>query len=69
MEWYDFKRALRGIDKNVFDNLISHTRKHQMSISKYGYLNNPFEPVIISILLEHEKMIKKLRDNNNSDLF
>ena len=69
LEWYEFKRALRGNDKYVFDSLIDHARRYQIPISKYSYLNNPFEPVIMSILLEHEKQIKKLMDNKSDDLF
>ena len=64
LEWYDFKRALRSDDKNTFDDLLNHARKH--GASGTNMVNpNPFEPIVISILIEHEKLIKKLMIKNN----
>ena len=60
MEWNDFKRALRSLDREAFEELINHARRHAAAGS--NMVNpNPFEPVVISILLEHEKTIRKLR--------
>jgi len=60
MEWNDFKRALRSLDREAFEALINHARRHAAAGS--NMVNpNPFEPVVISILLEHEKTIRKLR--------
>jgi len=64
LEWCDFKRALRYDDKNTFDDLLNHARKH--GASGTNMVNpNPFEPIVISILIEHEKLIKKLMIKNN----
>ncbi len=61
-EWNDFKRALRNIDKEAFDELINHARKHAAAGSNMTS-PNPFEPVVMSILVEHEKTIRKLRED------
>lgn len=64
LEWSDFKRALRYEDKKAFENLLNHARKH--GASGTNMVNaNPFEPIIISILIEHEKSIKKFSEKNN----
>jgi hypothetical protein len=64
LEWCDFKRALRSDDKNTFDDLLNHARKH--GASGTNMVNpNPFEPIVISILIEHEKLIKKIMIKNN----
>ena len=50
LEWCDFKRALRSDDKNTFDDLLNHARKH--GASGTNMVNpNPFEPIVISILI------------------
>lgn len=68
-EWNDFKRALRYNDKKAFDELLNHARRH--GAAGTNIVNpNPFEPIVISILIEHEKSIKKLMkklDDNNLD--
>ncbi len=62
-EWNDFKKALRDIDKEAFEELINHARRHAAAGTNMA---NPssFEPVVMSILLEHEKVIRKLREND-----
>ena len=67
-EWNDFKRALRLNDKEVFEELLNHARRH--GAAGTNMVNpNPFEPIVISILIEHEKSIKKIikKLNNNLD--
>jgi hypothetical protein len=68
-EWKDFKRALRYNDKEAFDELLNHARRHGSAGT--NIVNpNPFEPIVISILIEHEKSIKKLMkklDDTNLD--
>jgi len=59
-EWNDFKRALRSIDKEAFDELLNHARRHAAAGSNLSN-PNPFEPVVMSILVEHEKILRKLR--------
>lgn len=61
-EWKDFKRALREIDREAFDEMMNHARSHASAGSNMSN-PNPFEPIVMSILVEHEKTIKKLREN------
>jgi hypothetical protein len=60
-EWHEFKRALRTIDQEAFDELINHARKHAAAGSNISN-PNPFEPIVMSILVEHEKTLRKLRE-------
>jgi hypothetical protein len=62
LEWKEFKRALRDIDKESFDELINHARRHTEAGTNMPNPNQ-FEPVVMSILVEHEKEIRKLRKN------
>ena len=59
-EWNDFKRALREIDREAFEELMNHARRHAAAGSNLSN-PNPFEPVVMSILVEHEKTLRKLR--------
>ena len=59
-EWHDFKMVLRGMDKLSFEDLLNHARKHPQGL-KY-VRPTPFEPIVMSILLEHEKIIRHLKN-------
>jgi hypothetical protein len=61
-EWGEFKRALRDIDKESFEHLINHARRHAEAGTNMPN-PNPFEPIIMSILVEHENELRKLREN------
>ena len=61
-EWNDFKRALRSIDREAFEEMINHARRHAAAGSNISN-PNPFEPVVMSILIEHEKTLKRLREH------
>ena len=63
-EWNDFKRALREMDREAFDELLNHARRHASAGSNMSN-PNPFEPVVMSILVEHEKTIRELRKDVN----
>ena len=59
-DWHEFKRALRGLDKELFDRLLNHARRH--ATAGHNMPNpNPFEPIVMSILVEHEKELRRLR--------
>lgn len=59
-EWQDFKRALRGSDKDIFEDLFHHARRH--AAAGTNMVNpNPFEPIVMAILLEHEKTLQQLQ--------
>lgn len=57
--WNDYRRALRRQDQPHFDQLFEHADAHADAA---GYLNaeDPFDPVLLSMLLEHEKRIAEL---------
>ncbi len=59
-EWHEFKQALRQLDREAFDELLNHARKHAAA---GGHMANPnpFESVVMAILIEHEKTIQTLR--------
>ena len=59
-DWHDFKRALRGIDQDAFERLMNHARNHAAAGTNSVNLN-PFEPIVMSILVEHEKTIAELK--------
>jgi len=59
VEWRDFKKTLRDMDQDAFDALMNHARRHAAAGHNFPH-PNPFEPIVISILLEHEKQLKTL---------
>lgn len=61
-EWNGFKKALRGMDKTAFDAIMDHARRHAEAGTNMPN-PNPFEPIVMAILVEHEKEIRKLRDD------
>jgi hypothetical protein len=65
LEWHDFKRALRGIDKTSFDELMRHAKNH---IRPWQNMHpyNLFEVIVLSILLEHEYEINQLSNRSHS---
>ena len=59
-EWKKFRRALRKEDQQFLDALFEKARLHVeagVSASRPW----PFETILISILLEHEKALVELR--------
>ncbi len=61
-EWKEFKRALRDIDKDSFEQLLNHARRHAEAGTNMPN-PDPFEPIVLSILVEHENELRKLRDH------
>jgi hypothetical protein len=59
LEWKDFKRALRSIDREAFESLLNHARRQVAAGSNISN-PNPFEPIVMSILIEHEKALRRL---------
>jgi hypothetical protein len=54
--WKEFRRVLRKEDREVFDRLFSYAKNHSQALSNSSSLY-PFEPIIISMLIELEKKI------------
>ena len=67
LEWNDYKRALRKNDKKIFEKLLNNARKH--GASGTNMVNpNPFEPIVISILIEQEKTIRSLNKKSDDNI-
>ena len=59
-QWNDFRRALRGGDREAFDSLMNRARLH-VSASTYAISLDPTESALLSMLLEHEKELLELK--------
>jgi len=59
-QWNDFRRALRKDDREAFDSLIDRARMHA-SASTFAVSLDPVESALLSMLLEHEKMLVEVR--------
>ena len=59
-EWARFRRVLRKEDQKALDELFDLAKYHSAAFA-YASRPVPTEPVFMSILLEHQKMIAKLQ--------
>jgi hypothetical protein len=57
--WSEFRAALRKRDREAFDNMVAVARRHFSAIGNSSIID-PFEAVILSILLECEKRLEAL---------
>jgi hypothetical protein len=58
-EWRPYRRSLRRRERRAFDALIRKARRHASS-STYQAPSNPFEAIVVSILLEMQKELDRL---------
>jgi hypothetical protein len=59
-EWRKFRRGLRKEDQQFLDRLFEGARLH-VQAGVYASRPWPFETILISILLEHEKALVEMR--------
>jgi hypothetical protein len=59
--WSKFRRALARSDREAFDRLFEHARRHAAEAS-YVARPTPFEAVVMAALLEQEKALQQIRD-------
>ena len=59
-QWSDFRRALRRDDREAFVSLVNRARMHS-SAATYAISVDPSESAFLSMLLEHEKELMRLR--------
>jgi len=59
-EWRKFRRGLRKEDQQFLDRLFEEARLH-VQAGVYASRPWPFETILISILIEHEKTLVELR--------
>jgi hypothetical protein len=58
--WSDFRRALPLEDREAFDRLSDKVRMHASAATCAAFLD-PLEGALLSILLEQEKDLERLR--------
>jgi len=58
--WKEFRRALPQEDRMAFDRLSDKVRMHSSAAGIAAFLD-PLEGVLLSILLEQEKELERLR--------
>ncbi len=58
--WTDYRRALRGKDRDLFDEVMVKARQHSSAASFCAHLD-PFETALLSILLEMQREINGLK--------
>jgi hypothetical protein len=59
-EWKKFRRGLRKEDQQFLDRLFEEARLH-VQAGVYASRPWPFESILVSILIEHEKTLVELR--------
>ncbi len=59
-QWRKFRRGLRKEDQEFLDRLFEEARLH-IQAGVYASRPWPFETILISILIEHEKALFELR--------
>ena len=68
-EWKKFRRALRKEDQEAFDRLFERAKLH---VQAAAYTSHPWplESILLSICLEHEKLLGeilgKLKENEKN---
>ena len=59
--WRKFRRVLRKEDQEALDLLFRAARYHAAALS-YVSKPTPLEPILISMLIEHQKAIQTLEE-------
>jgi len=62
-----FRRALRGEDRNAFDNLMNKARVQGFVMHGCAFFLDPMEAMFLSILLEQQKEISSLHEALSND--
>ena len=60
VDWGDYRRALRGAEREAFDALFRKAKNHA-SASQLVAEPEPLHAVLLSVLLEHELELARLR--------
>lgn len=59
-QWKDFRRGLRGQDKEFFDRLFEHAENNADAAGLQNHRNHMIS-ILFSICLEQEKQLKSLQ--------
>ena len=57
-----YRSALRAEDQDLFDEMMSFAKFH-ISASSYSSRLNPFESIVLNIILEQQRQIRELLGN------
>jgi len=60
-EWKAFRKALRKHDREIFDRLVKRAMEHA-SAASFQASSDPVEMIFLSIFMEQEKEIRKLKE-------
>jgi hypothetical protein len=63
--WQKFRRALRKEDQALLDGLLDDARRHGQA-QAYASWATPYEAILVSILLEQAKRIRRLEETIRS---
>ena len=61
--WKDYRRALCKEDRQVFDRLFRHAKKH-IAEASCAARPIPFDALVMSVLLEQQKEIEQLKNGD-----
>ncbi len=59
-EWKTYKRALRGAEKDAFDELVDHAKVHEIAGKKQDHCR-AMETFFLSVILEQQMEIMRLK--------
>lgn len=59
--WSKFRRGLRKEDQEVFDNIFRAAKLH-LAENFYAMRTIPFESIMMSIVVEQQKAIRRLEE-------
>lgn len=59
--WKKFEDTLRGKDRDIFEKIKDYTSLHKPAGITMAS-PDPFKPIILSVLLEKQKEIEKLKE-------
>ncbi|MBI4714565.1 MAG: hypothetical protein HY760_01225 [Nitrospirae bacterium] len=59
--WRKFRRALRKEDQAILDELLDDVRRH-VQAQAYASWATPYEAMLVSMLLEDRKRIRRLEE-------
>lgn len=62
LRWQKFRRALRKEDQAILDEMLDDIRRHTQA-QAYASWVTPYEAMLIAIILEDRKRIKRLEEN------
>ncbi len=59
--WSKYRRGLRKEDQEVFDDIFRAAKRH-LAENFYAMRTIPFESIVMSIILEQGKELRRLKD-------